>query len=102
MDEKSIFYGKVFDSVVCNIVCGIINSFTLGICFPWALCMQKTWESNNTVINGKKLIFNGKGEELFKDWIKWYLLIIVTFGIYKFWVSVKLQQWITSHTHFEN
>ncbi|HDU8533600.1 TPA: DUF898 family protein, partial [Enterococcus faecalis] len=37
--------------------------------------------------------------QLFGHWIKWLLLTIITLGIYGFWLNIRLQQWITKHTH---
>ena len=43
--------------------------------------------------------FDGTGAQLFGSYIKWFLLSIVTFGIYTLWLPIKMQQWITKHTH---
>ena len=63
--------------------------------------MIYNWEIKHTVIDGKRLIFDGNGLQLFGNWIKWVFLTIITFGIYGFWVRIKVKQWIVSHTHFE-
>ena len=60
------------------------------------------WKINHTVIEGKRLKFNGTAMGLFGNWIKWLLLIIVTFGIYSFWVHIKLEQWKVKNTTFLN
>jgi len=52
------------------------------------------------VINGKRLKFDGKAIQLFGSWIKWFLLTIITLGIYRFWLPIKLRQWKTKHTSF--
>ena len=36
---------------------------------------------------------------MFGNYIKWFLLTIITLGIYSFWLSIKMQQWVTKHTH---
>lgn len=43
--------------------------------------------------------FDGTAMQLFGHWIKWLLLTIITLGIYGFWLNIRLQQWITKHTH---
>nr|DAM72144.1 MAG TPA: protein of unknown function (DUF898) [Caudoviricetes sp.] len=58
------------------------------------------WETKHTVINGKRLAFDGTAMQLFGNWIKWLLLTIVTIGIYGFWLSIALKKWKTKHTHF--
>jgi len=60
------------------------------------------WKINHTVIEGKRLKFNGTAMGLFGNWIKWLLLIVVTFGIYSFWVHIKLEQWKVKNTTFLN
>ena len=60
------------------------------------------WKINHTVIEGKKLKFNDTAMGLFGNWIKWLLLIVVTFGIYAFWVHIKLEQWKVKNTTFLN
>ena len=44
----------------------------------------------------------GTAMGLFGNWIKWLLLIIVTLGIYSFWVHIKLEQWKVKNTTFLN
>ena len=60
------------------------------------------WKINHTIIEGKRLKFNGTAIGLFGNWIKWLLLIVVTFGIYAFWVHIKLGQWKVKNTTFLN
>ena len=64
--------------------------------------MIYNWEIRHTVIEGRRLEFDGTAVQLFGNWIKWLLLTIVTFGIYGFWVNIKLRQWKAMHTHFVN
>ena len=79
-----------------------LTSCTFGICYPWALCMIYGWKINHTVIEGRRLRFNGTAVGLFGNWIKWLLLIVVTLGIYSFWVHIKLEQWRVKNTTFLN
>jgi uncharacterized membrane protein YjgN (DUF898 family) len=58
------------------------------------------WEAKHTVINGKRLVFDGKATQLFGNWIKWLLLTIITLGIYSFWIGISLKKWRVKHTHF--
>ena len=80
----------------------LITSCTLGICYPWALCMIYAWKINHTVIEGRRLKFNGSAIGSFGNWIKWLLLIVVTLGIYGFWVHIKLEQWKVKNRTFLN
>jgi uncharacterized membrane protein YjgN (DUF898 family) len=58
------------------------------------------WETRHTVINGKRLKFDGTGLQLLGSWIKWLLLSIITLGIYALWVPIKIKAWTTKHTSF--
>ena len=56
--------------------------------------------TNMGIIEGRRLAFDGKAIQLFANWIKWFFLIIITIGIYGFWVSIKMKKWVTKHTYF--
>lgn len=62
--------------------------------------MIVNWETKHTVIEGKRLRFDGHGIQLFGNWIKWLLLSIITIGIYSFWIPIKMKKWVTKHTFF--
>ena len=98
--EKSYFDGGLLQLIGWQILGGLITVLTLGICYPWAICMIYRWEAKHTVINGRRLKFNGTAMQLFGNWIKWLLLTIITLGIYSFWLNIKLIQWKTKHTEF--
>lgn len=100
--KNSYFDGGLLQLIGWRILGALITILTLGICYPWAVCMVYNWEIKHTVIEGKRLEFDGKAIQLFGNWIKWILLTIITLGIYGFWVNIKLKKWITKHTHFVN
>jgi uncharacterized membrane protein YjgN (DUF898 family) len=100
--EKSYFDGGLLQLIGWKILGSLITFLTLGICYPWAICMIYQWEARHTVINGHRLKFTGTAMQLFGNWIKWLLLTLITFGIYGFWVNIKLIQWKTKHTVFAN
>lgn len=100
--KKSYFDGGVLGYWGHILLSCIITSLSFGILFPWAMCFFYEWEIRHTVIGGRRLKFTGTGLKLFANWIKWFFLIIITFGIYGFWVNIKIKQWITYHTVFED
>ena len=102
MENKSYFDGGLLSYIGWIILGSLITSCTFGICYPWALCMIYGWKINHTVVEGRRLKFNGSAAGLFGNWIKWLLLIIVTLGIYGFWVHIKLEQWRVKNTTFLN
>lgn len=100
MENNSYFDGGLFQLIGWRILGTLVTIFTLGICFPWAICMIYNWETKHTVIEGKRLRFDGKAIQLFGNWIKWLLLCIITLGIYSFWISIAIKKWKTKHTYF--
>lgn len=100
MKENSYFDGGLLQLIGWRLLGALVTVFTLGICFPWAVCMVYSWETKHTVIEGKRLMFTGTALSLFGNWIKWLLLTIITFGIYSLWIGIALKKWKTKHTIF--
>lgn len=98
--EKSYFDGKLIQYIGWSILGFLVTVLTLGICYPWALCMVYGWKIRHTVINGKRLDFDGTAIGLFGQWIKWIFLCIITLGIYSFWLQIALEEWKVKHTKF--
>ena len=99
-NNNSYFDGGLLQLIGWTLLGSLISTFTLGICYPWAVCMIYSWEAKHTVINGHRLKFTGTAMQLFGTWIKWLLLTVITCGIYGFWLNIKLKQWKTKHTEF--
>ena len=100
--NESYFDGGLLQYIGWSLLGALITVCTLGICFPWALCMIYSWETKHTVVNGHRLRFTGTAMQLFGNWIKWLVLTIITLGIYSFWLRIALKKWISKHTEFEN
>lgn len=98
--SRSYFDGSLITYIAWIIFGAFITFFSLGLAYPWAVTNIYRWEINHTVVDGRRLYFTGSGLGLFGQWIKWWFLIIITFGIYGFWIHIKLLQWKTKHTHF--
>ncbi|GHU79693.1 hypothetical protein FACS189462_5420 [Spirochaetia bacterium] len=97
-NEVSYFDGGLLSFIGWKILGFLITILTLGICYPLALCMSYGWETNHTVINGKRLQFTGKAGDLFLHWLLWLFLTIITLGIYSFWLFISLKKWIVKNT----
>ena len=100
--KDSYFDGGLLQLLGWKILGSLITILTLGICYPWAVCMVYNWEIKHTVVDGKRMKFDGKAIQLFGNWIKWFFLTIITIGIYGFWLDIKVKKWKTKHTHFVN
>ena len=96
---ESKFTGSLAGLVVVNLVAGFISVISLGLLVPWAICYRYRYIASHTIIDGNQLHFDGTAAELWGQWFKWLFFIIITAGIYTFWVSLRLQQWRVSHTH---
>ena len=100
--NDSYFDGGLLQLICWRILGVIVTVFTLGLCYPWAVCMVYGWEIRHTVVNGHRLGFDGSAMQLFGNWVKWWLLTIVTLGIYGFWLGIALRKWKVKHTYFVN
>lgn len=98
--QKSYFDGGLLQLIGWRILGFLVTVFTFGICYPWAVCMVYGWETNHTVIEGKRLHFTGTAFSLFLLWVKWWILCIITLGIYGFWVCISIRKWKAKNTIF--
>jgi uncharacterized membrane protein YjgN (DUF898 family) len=76
----------------------LITVLTLGICYPFAVVLHERWRAKHSYIEGRQLVFTGTAWALFGNWLKWWLLVIVTVGIYSFWVVPRLHRWKWENT----
>lgn len=95
------FDGGAADYLGTAVLAFLITLFTLGFALPYAIVLRQRWRAKHTYINGRRLVFLGTGISLFGNWIKWFLLIIVTVGIYSFWVGPRVTQWVVENTDFD-
>jgi uncharacterized membrane protein YjgN (DUF898 family) len=98
--KKFTFDGGAATYLGTAILGVLITLFSLGICYPFALVLRQRWRAKHSYIDGKQLIFTGSAVGLFGHWIKWFVLILITFGIYLFWVGPRIQKWIWENTDF--
>lgn len=78
----------------------LVTVCTLGICYPFGLVLMERWQAKHSFIDGQQLIFRGSAWSLFGNWIKWFLLCVITLGIYSFWVFPRITQWRWEHRDF--
>jgi len=99
-EYDSYFDGGLLQLAGWFIVGFIMMVFSFGILYPWAVCLVYGWETKHTVINGKRLQFTGNPVSLFANFIKWWLLTVVTLGIYGFWLGIAIKKWKAKNTTF--
>lgn len=97
--NDSYFDGGLLEYIGIQIVGILLILVTLGLGVPWVYCMGARWRIDHTVIDGRRLHFDGTGGQLFGQYIKWWFLSLITLGIYSWWIVIKLQDWEAHHTH---
>ena len=96
--SKSKFTGGVLECFIYGLGASLLITITLGLATPWAICLLVKFYTNNTVIDGQKVNFDGTGTQLFGKFIIWWLLSIVTLGIYAlFFLPVRTWAWVVKH-----
>jgi uncharacterized membrane protein YjgN (DUF898 family) len=101
-ENLSSFDGGVLDNFGTNFVAVLLTVISLGIALPWALAYRQRWVVSHTKIEGKRLAFDGTGGQLFGNFIKWWLLSLITLGIYgAFFLPIRIHQWVAKHTSFD-
>ena len=98
--EASFFDGNFWELFGIELLAGIITFFTIGICYPKAMEIIYKYEQNHKVYNEQRCAFNGTASQLFGTWIICIILSLITFGIYTWWVPIKIKQWQINHTYF--
>lgn len=79
--EKSYFDGTVLQHFGYSLLAGMFTAITFGIGAPWAYCGLHRWEVKHTVIESKRLEFDGTGLQLFLLVLKLvFLPILVLIG----------------------
>ena len=99
--DESFFDGKTLQLLGINILSTILTVFSLGLLYPFAVCLELKWINKHTVINRKKLVFDGNGLQLWGKYILWFILSIITFGIFSLWLSILMLKWEAKHTHIK-
>ena len=99
---ESYFDGGVLQRFGWSLLGGLVTGATFGILYPLAICWLYEWEAKHTVIDGHRLKFTGSAGGLFGTWILCWFLTLITFGIYGFWVPLKIRKWRESNIFFED
>ena len=72
---ESKFDGKILALIGKSIVVVFVIFITLGIATPWMICYEQRWIASHTIIDGKRMMFDGTGGALFGKYILWTLSI---------------------------
>lgn len=58
------------------LLAALVTLVTIGIAYPWALCMKQRWIAKHTIIDGRRLRFTAGGMNLFGHWLLWWLAAV--------------------------
>ena len=90
--EGLYFDGNTWQLIGYRILSALVCAITLGIAYPWMLCMVQRWQVKHTVINGRRLKFNGHGHQLIGKYILWLFLILILWVLHLNLVCVRLTE----------
>ena len=97
---ESAYTGSALKRLLINLGVLLGSICTLGIAYPFLVCIKEKWLKSHTFVNGRQLEFDGNGAQLIGKYIIWLLLSVVTFGIYALLrLPLNMQRWKTKHTH---
>jgi uncharacterized membrane protein YjgN (DUF898 family) len=80
--KKSLtFFGKGSNYLGIWVVNISLTILTLGLYYPWAVASIRKFIWAETELENNRFVFHGTGKEMFKGFIKVYLIVLVIFGI---------------------
>ena len=97
----SCFTGGLLGIIGVNLFCKLLTLISFGILYPFGICYKQRWIAKHTVINRKKIVFDGKAVSLIGHYLLWWFLCIITFGIYALWLPINITKWYTKNTHIK-
>lgn len=76
-----VFKGSGFEYFKIQLVNIILTTITLGLYYPWAKARTLHFFYGNTHFNGQPFVFTGTGEQMFKGFIKAFLILLCLYGL---------------------
>ena len=87
--KRLAFKGQGGDLFIVLLVNMLLTFITLGLYYPWAKARKLSWYYEHTELDGHPFHFHGKGEEMFKGFIKAIALLLLIYGTYAYGVYAK-------------
>lgn len=96
-------FGSTFDGWLGQEVLLIVAGLAVSVCtlligVPFAMSWMARWRCNHTVLDGRRLSFDGKAVQLLGKYVVWLLLSVVTLGVYAWFIPNRLNKWKAKHT----
>ena len=99
---ESYFDGNILELLAFTYFYATITVLTAGLLSAWGKCLLNKYIYNHTVISGKRLKFEGSGEDLFPKMFIWDFFKLITLNIYSIWQPARYKEWEVSKLHFED
>ena len=99
-ENNSYFDGGVGSFIGFTFLTMLVRIIPL-VGFAWADIIWLKWETNHSVIDSRRLKFEGSVGGLFGKYLLWGLLTIVTFSIFGLFVPVKYMRWVAARTFID-
>lgn len=94
------FDGGALGYLCVRLMALLLTLITLGLGAPWSVVFFQRWKAKHTMIHGQRLVFLGSGWSLWGQYIKWWFFMLITLGIYGFWVVPRMVKWTVENTDF--
>ncbi len=96
-DQNSYFDGGVLGYFGTK----FLSSVVLGVPvvgFAWSNIIQLKWFAKHTVVDSRRLVFVGTVGNFFVKYLLWGFLTMITFGIYAWFVPIRVMRLETENT----
>jgi uncharacterized membrane protein YjgN (DUF898 family) len=80
--ETSKYYGIVIINYLLTVV-------TLGLYYPWAKTSKLKYLYENTEFAGSRFMFHGTGKEVFKGFIKMFVVVVLVLAVYMYLIYMQ-------------
>lgn len=96
-DNNSYFDGGILGFIGTNILAAIVTAVPF-VGFAWSNIIKLRWERKHTVVDSRRLVFEGTVGNFFLKYLLWGILTVITFGIYALFVPVRVMRLETEYT----
>lgn len=100
--HSSVFKASRKDYILHLLFYYFLNVISLFSLLPYTYVLKKKYVLNNTYINGNSLDFKGKVSTAYKKFSLYFLLCLITLGIFYFFLKGKLLKWEVENTCYSN
>ncbi len=99
--RRSFFNYSISDYALILLNSFVIKVISLGFALPSANCLLFRIKFNNMYLNGEKMRFIGQENVYYQSYYKTYFLIVLSFGIYKFFRSYDDEKFLRENIVYD-